>query len=161
MILKGCINKGLMVIALILGTCMCALAQEVDYSWKMYDLTIPASPGLEEISNDSEALIIAGDGIEIGLFDFTDIQGQNRTLEEFAVFLRKLFRLEDADPIYPMTTEFLNGYVAGGYKEFSRIVIFAFDTEQGRFFATATFDEDDLDAEKEAIKLLKAIRSAR
>lgn len=134
-------------------------AQQVEYKWKMYEFSVVVDAEMVVINNDAESLIIAGDGIEIGIYDFVDRRSQGQSLEEFAIFLRRLFRLEDPDPIYPMDTGHLKGFVAGGYKDFSRIVIFTFDTDQGRFFSTATFDEDDLDAEEEALKVLKQIRA--
>lgn len=132
--------------------------QNTTTEWVMYPWQIDHSTTMSVVDNDSEILTIAGDGIEISLLHFNESTSQGRSLKEFSSDVKQMFLLEDPDPIYPFPSEHLTGMCIGGYKDLSRIVIIAFDGTEGRFLATAIFDDDDLDAEKQATEILKSLR---
>lgn len=127
-------------------------------TWIYYPWTIDKVQGMETITNDSESLSIAGEGIEISLFQYDRPDDDATTLQEFAAFLGRLFRLEEPDPIHPFQSDHLKSYCMSGYKEFDRIVIIVFEENEYRFFAVASFDDDNLQSEELALSILKTIR---
>jgi len=147
-----------LIFAFLLGTVAAMHGQNTTTEWVMYSWQIDHPLSISVIDNDSEMLTIAGDGIEISLLHFYESSVEGRSLKEFSDHIRQMFLLEDPDPIYPFPSDHLTGMCIGGYKDLSRVVIIAFDGQEGRFLATAIFDDDDLDAEKQAIDILKTLR---
>jgi hypothetical protein len=145
-------------IALIITCTQCHLPAQSTVTWAYYDWQINLGSGMEIGNNDAESLSILGNGIEISIFQFDRPDDDEMTLQQFAAFLGRLFRLEEPDPIHPFKSEYLNAYCIAGYKEFDRIVTIVFEEDEYRFFATATFDDDNLEAEELALTLLRSIR---
>jgi len=129
--------------------------------WVMYPWKIDHLESMEAVSNNAESLVIAGNGIEISIMSINSGEDRFQNLKEYSDYLKKLFNLEDPDPVYPFPSSHIKSLCIGGYMDLSRVIILAIDSEDGKFFATAVFDDDDLDAEKMAIEMLKTLRMDR
>jgi len=135
-----------------------AHTQMLTTEWVMYPWQIDHLENMEVVNNNSESLVLAGEGIEISVLPFNGAEDRFDNLREYGDYLKKLFNLEDPDPVYPFPSKHINSLCIGGYMELSRVIVLAIEYENGKFFATAIFDDDDLDAEKMAIEMLKTLR---
>ena len=131
-----------------------------DYTWDQYNITFTLAEDFKVTTNAADEFTAKGDGMEFGIFPFTDETVDHTNITDYTVEIAKSVELEEVDDADVVTLNGLKGAYVEGYKDGSRVVLLGFldPDSDTNFFAIITFADDDKNAEDEAVRIIKSFR---
>lgn len=154
-------------ISLLVFLCVAAVsaqAQEYwDYEWSKYNLSFTLANDFKEVTNTADEFIAVGDGMEFGIFPFSDASLDHSDITSYTISIAKAVELQELDDVDVLDMNGLEGAYVEGYKNGDRVVLLGFidPTSETNFFATITFGDDDAVAEAEAVRMITSIRKKK
>jgi hypothetical protein len=131
-----------------------------DYEWEQYHIVFTLAEDFKVTSNTAEEFVASGDGMEFGIFPFSDETVDHSNITEYTIAIAKTLKLEELDDVDVLNLNGLKGAYVEGYKEGVRIVLLGFiDPESDtNFFSVISFADDDKNAEDETVRIIKSFR---
>lgn len=135
-------------------------AQDVDFEWTQHHIKFTLSEDFRVTANSAEEFTASGDGMEFGIFPFSDNTLDHSNIAEYTVEIAKSLELEEVDDVDVLSLNGLEGAYVEGYKDGDRVVLLGFidPSSDTNFFAVITFADDDPEAEKEAVRMIESFR---
>lgn len=141
--------------------CTSVTAQQYyDYEWSDYNITFSLAEDFKEVTNNGSEFTAVGDGMEFGIFPFSDATISDADISDYTASLAESIHMKEIDDARVLSINGLEGALVEGYKDGDRIVLLGFidPNTDTNFFATITFGDNDRVAEDEAIYMIKSIR---
>ncbi len=131
-----------------------------DYEWEQYHIVFTLAEDFKVTSNTADEFVASGDGMEFGIFPFSDETVDHSNITEYTIAIAKTLKLEELDDVDVLDLNGLKGAYVEGYKEGVRIVLLGFiDPESDtNFFSVISFADDDKNAEDETVRIIKSFR---
>lgn len=134
--------------------------KDYDYEWKQHNIVFTLPEDFKEVTNKADEFTASGDGMEFGIFPFSDASVDHSNITAYTIAIAKHIKLEELDDVDVMELNGLQGAYVEGFKEGARVVVLGFidPDSDTNFFAMITFKDDDGVAEDEAVRILKSLR---
>lgn len=150
-------KKTVSLIALLTIVSLSVFAQKT-YVWDYYHIQITVPPDFRVKVNTNHDFEMKGDGMELAMHIFE----QNVSIDDLddaTVEGAKALKLTEVDEATAVKVNELEGFYVEGFKDGNRIVFAGLGDPKSHtnFFIVITFDDDDKEAEKEAIKIIKSL----
>jgi hypothetical protein len=131
-----------------------------DFEWEQYHIAFTLAEDFKVKTNNGDEFIAKGDGMEFGIFPFSDASVDHSSITNYVVDIAKSIKLENVDDADLLELNGLKGAYVEGYKNGSRVVLLGFiDPESDtNFYCIITFSDDDKEAEDEAVRMIKSFR---
>ena len=129
------------------------------YYWDDYNIQITV-PGDFKITKDTaNEFEMDGDGMDLAMYIFNDKKIGIDEMDEATIAGAKELKLQEIDAEHAFKSDDFEGYYVEGFKDGNRIIFAGMIdiASQTNFFIAITFDDEDKEAEKEAIKVLNSI----
>lgn len=135
-------------------------AQDVDFEWTQHNIKFTLAEDFKVTANSGDEFTASGDGMEFGIFPFSDNTIDHSNIAEYTVEIAKTLELEQVDDADVLSLNGLKGAYVEGFKDGNRVVLLGFidPNSDTNFFSVITFDDTDAEAEKEAIRMIKSFR---
>ncbi len=135
-------------------------AQDVNFEWTQHNIKFTLAEDFKVTANSADEFTASGDGMEFGIFPFSDNTLDHSNIAEYTVEIAKTLELEQVDDADVVSLNGLKGAYVEGFKDGNRVVLLGFidPNSDTNFFSVITFDDTDAEAEKEAIRMIKSFR---
>jgi hypothetical protein len=140
-----------------------SVSAQTDWEWSQYHIAFTLADDFKPVKNTGEEFTAKGDGMDFSIFPFNDQEVDHSSIADYTVEIAKSVELEQVDDADVIQINGLEGAYVEGFKEGLRVVLLGFiDPESDtNFFAVITFADDDEEAEKEAIRMIKSFRKKK
>lgn len=152
---------------LFLGLLLAALVPESataqkSYVWEDYKLQITVPSDFRIRKNTSETFEMKGDGMEL-IMEIVEEDITLEDLEEATIAGAEEMELDEVDEATSVSSNGLKGYYVEGFKDGSRIMFAGMldPRTQTNFFIAIVFDDEDAQAEKDAVGILNSLKRLR
>lgn len=137
--------------------------KDYDYEWTHHNIIFTLAEDFKEVTNTADEFTASGDGMEFGIFPFSDQTIDQSNITAYTIEIAKYIKLEELDDVDVVELNGLKGAYVEGYKEGARVIVLGFidPDSDTNFFATITFKDDDDIAEDEAVRILKSLRKKK
>ncbi|MFN8357633.1 MAG: hypothetical protein U0Y10_24455 [Spirosomataceae bacterium] len=150
-------KKTVSLLALLAFVSLSAFAQKT-YVWDYYHIQITVPRDFRVKVNTNHDFEMKGDGMELAMHIFE----QNVSIDDLddaTIEGAKALKLTEVDEATAVKVNELEGFYVEGFKDGNRIVFAGLGDPKSHtnFFIVITFDDDDKEAEKEAINIIKSL----
>ncbi|MFN4147274.1 MAG: hypothetical protein ACK4GN_15725 [Runella sp.] len=130
------------------------------YYWDAYNIEITVPRDFKITKNTKNEFEMAGDGMELFMYIWNQKAITTDDMDEATVAAAKAMQLEEIDEEHAFKNGYFEGYYVEGFKDGDRVMFAGVVDLSSRtnFFIAITFDDNDAEAEKEALKILESIR---
>lgn len=130
-----------------------------DFEWGNIAFTLEED--FEIIKNGRKKFEAAGGGLEILVLPFEDDGIDEDDITDFTAHIAINMDLEEIDAAQEINLNGLEGAYVEGYKDGDRVFLLGMinPDSNDNFIAIVTFDDDDSDAEEEALDILSSFRA--
>ncbi|GAB3165393.1 amidohydrolase family protein [Telluribacter humicola] len=146
---------------LLLGTLTSATAQKT-YEWEHYKLQLTVPNDFRVKKNTDETFEMSGKGMEL-IMELVEEDITLDDLEEATIEGANEMELDEIDEATAVNSNGLKGYYVEGFKEGSRIMFAGMMDPRTKtnFFIAIIFDDEDKQAEKDALAILNSMKRMR
>ncbi len=132
------------------------------YVWEDYKLQITVPSDFRVKKNTSETFEMKGDGMDL-IVELVEEDITLDDLEEATVAGAEEMELDEIDEAKSVSSNGLKGFYVEGFKEGSRIMFAGMldPRTQTNFFIAIVFDDNDAQAEEDAIGILNSLKRLR
>jgi len=134
-----------------------------DFEWEQYHIVFTLAEDFKVTTNTAEEFTAQGDGMQFGIFPFSDESVDHSNIADYTVEIAKSIELEEVDDADVVELNGLQGAYVEGYKDGARVVLLGFldPNSDTNFFSVITFADDDKTAEEEAVRIIKSFRKKK
>ncbi|TDB67340.1 amidohydrolase family protein [Arundinibacter roseus] len=152
----------LLCLLILTGTLSPAAQAQSTFQWEDYRLEITVPDDFKVNKNTSETFEMSGEGMEL-IMEIVEEDITLEDLEEATVAGAEEMELDEIDEATAVSSNGLKGFYVEGVKDGSRIMFAGMldPRTQTNFFIAIVFDDEDKQAEKDAIKILNSIKRMR
>lgn len=150
-------KNSLLSLALTVLIAFSAFAQKT-YTWDYYHIKITVPRDFRVHVNTNHDFEMKGDGMELAMHIFEE-NVAIEDLDEATIAGAKAMKLAEIDEATAVKVNELEGFFVEGFKDGNRIVFAGLGDPKSHtnFFLVIVFDDDDKEAEKEAVNIIKSL----
>lgn len=150
-------KKSLLSLTLTVLIAFSALAQKT-YTWDYYHIKLTVPRDFRVQVNTNHDFEMKGDGMELAMHIFEE-NVAIEDLDDATIEGAKAMKLAEVDEAKAVKINELEGFFVEGFKDGNRIVFAGLGDPKSHtnFFLVIVFDDDDKEAEKEAINIIKSL----
>ncbi|MCU0339575.1 MAG: hypothetical protein MUE30_06810 [Spirosomaceae bacterium] len=129
------------------------------YYWEQYNIEITVPRDFKVVKNNKNEFELEGDGMEMFMYIWNQKSVTIDDMDDATIEVAKEMKLQEVDEEESFKNGDFAGYYVEGFKDGDRVMLAGVVDLQSRtnFFVVITFDDNDKEAEKEAIKILENI----
>ncbi|MEI6408060.1 MAG: hypothetical protein WCR52_01640 [Bacteroidota bacterium] len=135
----------------------------IDYVWGQHNIAFTLPNDFKVVTNTGDEFTASGDGMEFGIFPFSDESVDHSNITAFTIAIAKSLELEQMDDVDVIELNGLKGAYVEGHKDGARLFVTGFiDPESAtNFFSVISFANDDKEAVNETVRIVKSFRKKK